>query len=132
MRDKAHGGYEGRGALRALPPWEGRGEKRWEAEGADLEEQAPHPESTLLQTWGHLNICLQHVHREFNQSPPVKHVQLFLEINIRPNSAVIGAATRDTRSRNTSLPTTASVNGHTPFAFIYLIPLSPLAFISFI
>lgn len=45
-------------------------EKRegWEAEGVDLEEQAPHPESTLLQTWGHLNICLQHVHREFNQS----------------------------------------------------------------
>ncbi len=28
---------------------------------------------------------------------PLKHVQLFLEINIRPNSAVIGAATRESR-----------------------------------
>lgn len=28
----------------------GGGKERWEAEGADLEEQAPHPESTLLQT----------------------------------------------------------------------------------
>lgn len=50
--------------------------------GGDLEKQAPDPEPTLLQTWGHPNICLQHVHREFNQSQT--------EINIRPNSAVIG------------------------------------------
>lgn len=27
------------------------------------------PKLTLLQTWGHLNICLQHVRQEFNQSP---------------------------------------------------------------
>lgn len=51
-------------------------------EGPDLEEQPSDPEPTLLQTWGHLNICLQHVHREFNQSQS--------EINIRPNSPAIG------------------------------------------
>lgn len=51
-------------------------------EGLALEEQPSHPEPTLLQTWGHLNICLQHVHREFNQSQS--------EINIRPNSPAIG------------------------------------------
>lgn len=53
---------------------------------------------------------------------PVKHVQLFLEINIRPNSAVIGAAARESLAA-------ASVNGqrthaytHTLFVYIYLIP----------
>lgn len=56
-------------------------------EGLDVEEQASSPEPTLLQTWGHLNICLQHVHRESNQSQR--------GINIRPNSPVIGWAAAD-------------------------------------
>lgn len=56
--------------------------KRGDEEGFGLEEQPSNPEPTLLQTWGHLNICLQHVHREFNQSQS--------EINIRPNSPAIG------------------------------------------
>lgn len=42
----------------------------------------------------------------------LKHVQLFLEINIRPNSAVIGAATRESqkRKRKNTLLTAVSVN----------------------
>lgn len=85
--------------------------------GGDLEKQAPDPEPTLLQTWGHPNICLQHVHREFNQSQT--------EINIRPNSAVIGwgGAGYGVCQRT-----------HTRFAFIYskrsFFPPSPFVLIS--
>lgn len=33
---------------------------------------------------------------------PLQHVQLFLEINIRPNSAVIGTATREIVRKKTN------------------------------
>ncbi len=56
-RAKAHIKHEGREACPPRPRRtnrekreRGRERERWEAEGAGLEEPAPHPESTLLQT----------------------------------------------------------------------------------
>ena len=72
MRAKEHIKDEGREPLHALLHWDIKQILKKRRGRADLEEQAKkqlHPESTLLQTWGHLNICLQHVRREFNQSP---------------------------------------------------------------
>lgn len=101
---------------RTLKRGDGGGER-----GQGLEEQASDPEPTLLQTWGHLNICLQHVHREFNQSQR--------EINIRPNSPVIGRGGADY-----GVCQGTHTHTHTRFAFIYskcsLFPPSPFVLIS--
>lgn len=63
----------------------------------------------------------------------VKHVRLFLEINIRPNSAVIGAATQEWKKH--SLLTTASDSVHTPIhtvcLYLFNSPLSSFLHLHF-